>query len=333
MLDQEFITSIKHGGFRSFVKKAITSGIETTLILEEPRVIQFRHEEKFVVCVNDCIPVFQRSSNIATRNKAATKAVLSCFDIPTPRGILAKSEDELEKRLLENSLTFPLITKPVDQSLARGVTWNIRSPHELQQGIAYVQKTLVGLSAKQPDLFLVEEMVPGEEYRVLIFKQKIISCVKKVPASVIGNGESSIQELINIFNQKRQPGFEIKVDNVVLKNLAASGLTLQSILPKNTAQKLRNNLNMSDGGRAIECTSELSAKIQQACLKALDALGMNYGGIDVITPSISDPDAPYVILEVNPLPYYNMHEKPLVEGAGVDVSALLLKELFPSLQI
>lgn len=333
MLSQKYINSIKHGGFRSFVNKAAKLGIDITILLDDPRVLEFRYKDRIIVCVNDCIPIFKRTSNTATRNKAATKAVLSSFGIPTPRGILATSLHDLEEKLLETPLNFPLITKPVDQSLARGVTWNIQSRADLIQGIEHVKKTLLELSAKRPDVFLVEEMVPGEEYRVLVFNQAILSCVKKVPATVVGDGVSSIQQLIEVFNQTRMPGFEIKVDDTVTKNLGKADLTLQSVLPENTVQKLRNNLNMSDGGRAIECTDSVGQHIKRACLLALEALGMNYGGIDIITPSIVNPTSPFVVLEVNPLPYYNMHEKPLVEGKGIDFSAILLKELFPSIKI
>lgn len=47
---------------------------------------------------------------------------------------------------------------------------------------------------------------------------------------------------------------------------------------------------------------------------------------------IRDPKTRYVILEINSNPYYNMNEKPLVEGKGVDISWIFLKKMFPRLK-
>lgn len=332
MLNQKYISSIKHGGLRSFVEKATELGVSIKVIFEQPRVLELNYKGKVVFCVGDCVPIFKRSSNVATVNKAVTKAILTAAGLSTPRGILATTYVELKKKMGQFPLAYPLIAKPLDQSFAHGVTWNIQSEKELRKAVSVIQETSLK-PTNQTQAFLVEEMAPGEEYRVLAFNGSIISCVKKVPATIVGDGSSSIEQLITVFNKKRLPGFEIRVDATVKSTLQDAGLTLKSVLEKNTTQKLRNNLNMSDGGRSIECTADLSLKLQRACLKSLEVLSMNYGGIDIITPSISDPAAPYVILEVNPLPYYNMHEKPLVEGRAIDVSGILLKEIFPSLKI
>lgn len=332
MVSKKYIEEIKHGGFRSFIRRAIRCGVKVRIIFEQPRVLVLSYKQKSIVCVGDCIPVFKRSSDTATRNKAVTKAALASIGISTPRGILATTYTELKRKMVGVRLKYPLIAKPLDQGFAQGVTWNIQSEAELRKAVAYIRETSLKPAGQQQS-FLVEEMAAGEEYRVLIFKRTILSCVKKLPAIVTGDGHSSIRELVDSFNKKRSRGFELKIDAVVKESLRSAGLTLQSILPNGYAQKLRNNLNMSDGGRSIECTHLLSERLRKICILALDVLGMNYGGIDIITPSLTSPLAPYVILEVNPLPYYNMHEKPLVEGVGVDVSGILLKELFPSLKI
>jgi cyanophycin synthetase len=178
----------------------------------------------------------------------------------------------------------------------------------------------------------VEEMYIGDEYRVLIFNDKVVSCVKKVPATIVGNGQSTIKELVKTFDKTRAKGFEIKLDKTALKTITENNFKLDSVLPDKHVLKLRNNLNMSDGGRSIECTKEMSSRLKDICIKATAMAGLTYGGLDLMTKNLATTKDDYVILEINPNPFYNMHEKPLVEGVGVDVSKLILQYLFPSLK-
>jgi cyanophycin synthetase len=263
-----------------------------------------------------------------TRNKQFTKVLLENVGIRTPKGIVAKSYKETLPLIKKARLAYPLIVKPLDGSLARGVSWNIQSLPELKKAVSFFEKTR---KSKKSQL-LVEEMYIGDEFRVLIFNGKIVSCVKKVPATIIGDGKSTIKELVKIFDRTRTKGFEIKLDKTALKTISQKNLKLSSILPANYALKLRNNLNMSDGGRCIECTREMSEHLKRICIQATTTVGLTYGGLDLMTKNLATKKDDYVILEINPNPFYNMHEKPLVEGIGVDVSKRILEYLFPSLK-
>jgi cyanophycin synthetase len=324
---QQYIEKVKHGAYKSFLKKTLALGLSVELILHEKiPVVKITHGEKTLFCYGK-VPLFRSMCNL-TKNKSITKFVLESVGIRTPKGIVTHSFEDGIREVREKNLTYPLISKPVDGSLAKGVTWNITSEAGLQEAIEHA----LGAYGYREDIkILVEEMFVGNEYRVLVFNGKVLSCVEKIPAGITGDGEQSIQDLIHSFNKTRRHGFEIKLDTVAKETLSKAGYTLKTILPKDSFFKLRNNLNMSDGGRCIERTATMDKELQKTCVKAVESLGLTYGGLDLITNNISLPGAPYVILEVNPNPYYNMHEKPLVEGDGIDVSLILLKYLFPSL--
>ena len=89
---------------------------------------------------------------------------------------------------------------------------------------------------------------------------------------------------------------------------------------------------MSDGGRSIDVTTKLHPDLKQTCVRATESIGLTYGGVDFMADDISNPKTRYVILEINSNPYYNMNEKPLVEGEGIDISWLFLKKMFPHLK-
>jgi len=325
----EYIKNIKHGGFKSFFKKAVELGIDMEIIDEigGSPLIKLQHAGKTLFCYKRNLPIYKRMGNL-TKNKVVTKSVLAACDIQTPKGITATSFQNAVSLIQEKNLRYPLICKPVDGSLAQGVTWDIQSTQELRAAVSYAKNAY----GKRPGVkFIIEEMFVANEYRVLVFNKKVLSCVHKIPAGIIGDGTSSIEELITRFNMKRMPGFEIRMDKTVKETLKTHLLSLRSVLPKNHFFKLRNNLNMSDGGRAIECTKEMHSSFKDICVRAIEAVGLTYGGVDFFAHDIASPKSAYVIIEINPNPFYNMHEKPLVEGKGVDVSSEILKSIFPKL--
>jgi cyanophycin synthetase len=328
MIQHSLLKKIKHGGVKSLVKKALELGIEVKVFSQESSLIRLEYKGKKVFIRRGTVPI-ERVMGDMTRNKEVTKMVLNDVEIKTPRGVSARSLSEAIRFLKKKKLSFPLIVKPIDDSLARGVTWNIRSSKEIKAAVRLLYKNK---SFRKSKKFIIEEMFEGDEYRVLLFDGKAISCVRKIPASVTGDGKSTIKESIEKFNKRRLKGFEIKIDKVVLKTLKKNRLTLNSVLAKNYCLRLRHNLNMSDGGRAINYTKKMHQHYKDICEKAIEAVGLAYGGIDLLAKDITAKNSRYVIIEINPNPYYNMHEKPLVEGKGIDVSKIILVYLFPKLQ-
>lgn len=331
VLTKEDIKRFKHGGFRSFMNRALELGVSVEILMDAPKVYKFSYDGKDIFTTEWYIPLTKRYGNAAVTNKLATKTVLMENGISVPKGIVASSLSECRRKIKTSSLSFPLICKPLDSSLARGVTWNISSQKELAQAIPLAQKFSKASKDKGKAPFIVEEMVDGKEYRLIVFKNRVLACVNKVPASVIGDGTSSIDELIQAFNKTRDKGFEIRIDKSVRATLKKEHLTFRSVLPKGSTLRLRHNLNMSDGGRAIDCTSEVHPDTKAACIAATEAVGLTFAGIDIISPDISRSE--YTILEINSRPYHNMHEKPLVEGTATDISGILLNDLFPGLSL
>lgn len=324
-----YIKSLRHGGFRSLIQRASELGITVRVFSDgDVRFTKLSYRGKSVFCYKSNLPL-QRNMGNFTKQKTLTKAVLQNVGICTPRGITATSYADAVKKIRKEGLRYPLIAKPLDGSLAKGVTWNIQSEDELKVATRHA---LTAYGKRKGISFIVEEMFIGNEYRVLVLDGKVISCVQKIPAGITGDGHSTIQELINTFNQTRLDGFTIRLDAVAQVSLKQAGLTLASILEPGRFFKLRNNLNMSDGGRSIDVTNKMHSALKKIAVRAIETVGLTYGGIDLLSANIASGRAPYVIVEINPHPFYNMNEKPLVEGKGVDVSYLILKKLFPHLQ-
>lgn len=322
------IDRIRHGGVRSLLKRALELGIDVKFSSQNDSIAILTYKNKKIVIKKSTVPLQRRMGNMTT-DKNLTKICLKEFGINSPKGFVSNSSKEALKMVRKMKLRYPLILKPVNGTLARGVIWDIRTEKELEKSIIQFKKTEKKFHYSH---FIVEEMQTGKEYRVLIYNGRVVSCVEKIAASVIGDGVSTIDNLIHQFNKKRKKGFEIKIDKVVIENLKRNKLDVKSVIPKGKILKLRNNLNMSDGGRSVEYTKKMSKFFKKVCEKACSAVGISYGGIDLFTKDISLSGAEYAILEINPNPFYNMHEKPLVEGRGIDFSLKILKFLFPGLK-
>jgi len=84
---------------------------------------------------------------------------------------------------------------------------------------------------------IVEEMFKKNKYCMLVLKNKVISCIKKIPTTITSARVLTISELISVQNKKRLPEFDIKLGSVALttlkkqciKTVRALGLTFGDI--------------------------------------------------------------------------------------------------------
>jgi cyanophycin synthetase len=320
---ENFLKTIKHGGINSFYRRAFELGVDVREIGSDKDVIRLKYKIKSVYMRRQTIPVNKRLGGF-TRNKMLTKSILADAGIRVPRGGVIMDMKDIRKIVAGYKIKYPLIVKPQNGTRAKGVTWNVKNPKELEAAAKVSFKQTKGPA-------LIEEMFIGNEYRVLVFNNKILSAVQKIAAGITGDGKSTIQELIEKFDENRNPGFKINIDKIAKDTIKGHRYTMSTILKKGYFLQLRHNLNMSDGGRCINQTRATHPYYKEICKKATSVLGLQFGGVDILAKDIRKP-GPYVILEVNPNPYFNMHELALVEGKPVDVSEAIMLELFPKIK-
>jgi cyanophycin synthetase len=335
ILDEEAVqNSIRHGGFKSLLKRAIRCGVEVALLSEEGEkaLVRMRHGGKTFFMNGANAPVWKLMTNL-TRDKEMTKLILEEVGVIVPKGFISTSAEAAIRTMKKAAFGYPVILKPTHGSMSRGVSWDIRNAADLRQAIRDFRTAKQEHGFKRAT-FLVEEMFIGREYRLLVFKGNVIACTEKTSATIHGNGQSTIQELINVFNDSRLTGYDLRLDATALATLKRERLTLDSIPKTNRSIRLRNNMNMTDGGRAINSLHLMHPSFKDVCARAMGIAGLEFAGIDFLVKNISDEATlgNYVVLEINSNPYYNMHESPLVEGDDTDVSLILLQEIFPGLR-
>jgi cyanophycin synthetase len=262
-------------------------------------------------------------------DKEGTKQILRDAGVPVPHGTVINYLDELEGAIEEVG-GYPIVIKPLDGNHGRGITIDIKDWNEAEKAYDVAREISRGV--------IVERYYRGRDHRVLVINGKVVAVAERVPAHVVGNGKSTVQELIDETNRDPNRGeghdnvlTKITVDRNSLTLLQRQGYTLDTVLPSGEICYLRATANLSTGGIAVDRTDDIHPENIWLCQRVAKIIGLDIAGIDVVTADITKPlrDVGGVIVEVNAAPGFRMHVCPSV-GLARNVAAPVLNMLFPN---
>ncbi len=258
-------------------------------------------------------------------DKLATATLLKEHGLPVPNFASFSPFAYPEALQFFREFPKPVVVKPrLSTSAGVGVTTGISSEKDFQRAFA-----IAGAYGKD---IMIEEFVPGEDYRVLVLKGRILSIVKRNRLHVIGDGKSTVAEL---------------VDHSLAYNIARPKPTMKQILDNDTRQYLKNN-NMSlrdvpgtnerfylkrmcNSGPIEEITDAAPDACKSLALKAAEVIGTNLCAVDLISDdsSGSASNAQFMINEVNTSPALFNNGAPVGLGEPeLWCTEEILKEIF-----
>lgn len=224
-------------------------------------------------------------------DKFLTKSLLRQAGVPTPEGILvANAEEALRFR---KKVGGPIVLKPRFGMRGRGVTVNLSGPKEVAS--AFKRASRFG------EVLAETYIADAIDYRCLATEQTCVSVFRRLLPWVVGDGTSTIAELIEAKNADRQwnlstVGTYIPVDLRTRRHLKRSELTLESVLPAEKAVVVRDVGGLSSGGDPYECSSDLPESVKATVTRAVAAIpGLSWAGCDVLI----GPDGLAQVIEVN----------------------------------
>ena len=186
-------------------------------------------------------------------------------------------------------------------------------------------------------MIVVESLILGKDYRCLIIDGRVAAIAERVPASVTGDGTSTIEQLVDTANAdpRRGVGHEkvltrIKVDDAAVERVRDQGFEMTDVPPEGVMVKLALTGNMSTGGISIDRTFEAHPENVEIAEEAARMVGLDIAGIDFICPDITEPvrETGGAICEVNAAPGFRMHTHPTI-GEPQFIAKPVVDMLFP----
>ena len=318
-----------------FMFDAIQKGVQVKVLDESDQFLrlQFQDHVEYVKNAN----MTSKDSYIVPlimENKTVTKKVLKEAGFRVPGGAEFSSMEEAVKaypRFADQAF----VIKPKSTNYGLGITIFKEGAdlEDYQAGLA--------IAFREDSSVLVEEFMPGTEYRFFVIGGEVQAIMLRVPANVIGDGIRTVKELVEEKNSDplrgtnhRAPLELIQLGELEQLMLKEQGLTIESVPQANQIVYLRENSNISTGGDSIDMTDEFSEAYKKIAVSAVEALGAKISGIDLIIPDKEiDPTTDkkaYGIIEANFNPAMHMHVYPFA-GKGRRLTMNVLKLLYPEI--
>lgn len=244
--------------------------------------------------------------------KSETARLLRAHGLPGSQNKLVSS---LEAALsAAKEMGYPLVIKPNNKDRGEGVAADLI--HEADLIAAYEE------ACKWSSQILVEKHQAGFTHRFTVVHNKVMRVAKHVAFGVIGNGHSSVEQLVatNALNieEKKRAWRNLKsnacLDEEALGLLAQYGLTKDSIPTAGQYVKLRRKDNVSAGGQRL--TLDIGQQVHPdniaLALNAVKLIGLDFAGVDLITPDVgrSWRELPVTICEINGNPQLVARDDP-----------------------
>ena len=271
-----------------------------------------------------------RTSNIAVElasDKEETNSILRDLGLPVPKQLMVRSAGEALKAA--QRIGFPVVIKPLAGNHGRGVSINLKTPDEIE--MAYEKSSEHGRTA------VVEGYIEGFDHRLLVVNGELVAAAKRMPGHIVGDGEHTIEQLVDIVNQDPRRGIghekvltRLEFDDQADRLLTKLNYDRNTIPDKEEVVFLRSTANLSTGGTAIDVTDTIHPDNREMAIRTINAIGLDIGGVDFLTRDITESyrDAGGGICEVNAGPGFRMHVAPS-EGTPRDVAGPVLEMLFP----
>jgi cyanophycin synthetase len=156
-------------------------------------------------------------------------------------------------------------------------------------------------------LVMIERQIPGDVHILLYLDGKLIDAIQRRPSQVMGDGRSTIRELIRAGNKRRvkKSGHSalkvLEIDFDCRKTLRRAGLSLNSVPEKGRAVVVKTTTNESAAHGCDSIRERIDGELVREGARATEVLGIRLAGVDVITEKMSLPlnQSGGAIIEVN----------------------------------
>lgn len=244
------------------------------------------------------------------QDKDLTRTFLRQAGIPVPEGRTVSSPEDAWEAA--EDIGIPVVVKPTDANHGRGVFIDLSTQEQVAD--AYEQ------ALKEGSGVMVEKFIPGVDHRLLVVGDKMIAASRGDPAVVVGDGESTIVQLIEtqLNSDPRRGELETcpwdKIDTVKWDPVILADLQNQGHPPESIPHDGERVLVARFANWAIDITDDVHPTVSEHVITAAKTAGLDICGVDVVCKDIAQPLEPQggAIVEINASPGLLMHLKPAI---------------------
>ena len=272
------------------VEEAYKRGIDVQIDDAYAGLFTLSHGGRRIRCRESLSDLTSAISMSLCQDKCLTHKVLSQAGLNVPSQQLAGNADDNLAFLEQHTR---VVVKPVDGEQGNGVAVDLDS-------IEHVQLAIEAARAFDSRV-LLESFHEGLDLRIVVIGFEVVAAAIRRPAQVTGDGQHSIQRLIEAQSRRRQAATggesRIALDAETLRAVQAAGYEYDSILSAGQVLAVRRTANLHTGGCLEDVTGVLHPVLADAAIRAARALDIPVVGLDLMVPAADQPD--YVFIEAN----------------------------------
>lgn len=229
-----------------------------------------------------------KKTRLACKHKAVTKEMFRSAGAPVAEGKLFNIDESHENVIsYADSLGWPVVVKPGIGTGGVGVTANITSSEDLIWAINNISFSKLA-SERNDETFILEKHISGKELRVLVAGGKAVSAIERIQPHVVGDGVSSIGQLVLKKNKQRSQNpnlsnSKVKKGKAAKFQLKRQGLTFESIPDAGQLVTLSPVFSISQGADSRSVIDLVHPSVLDAAVKAAGGVPDLYEtGVDFI---------------------------------------------------
>lgn len=278
---------------RLVILEARARGIEVELLTPDAEFYRLRHGGHTRVCRESLSQLTSAVAVACCDDKRVTSRLLASAGISVAEQVEATSAERDFAFLKKHGA---IVVKPARGEQGRGVSVGVRDPESLIHSIEQARAV--------SQVVLLEELVSGEELRVIMIDDEVVAAAVRRPPEVIGNGMDSVESLIEEQSRRRQAATrghsEIPRDEETRRCVREAGYDYSDVLPKGERLLVRRGANLHTGGTIHDVTNDLHPHLVEISRRAARALDIPVVGLDLMVPDLTGET--YWVIEANERP-------------------------------
>ena len=284
---------------RIIVSEARRRGIFAEVTDAEGGFFRLTHGGRSVHCRESLSELTSGVAVSICDDKAVTRRVVQRAGVVVPEQMVAGDRAATAAFLQKHG---SLVVKPARGEQGRGVAVGLETLDEVNDAVEFARRF--------SDRVLVEQQAQGDDLRLIVIDYQLVAAAIRRPARVIGDGTSTIRQLIELQSRRRAAatGGEsvIPIDAETERCVARAGFSLSDVGPEGVEIAVRKAANLHTGGTIHDVTDQVHPVLAEAAVTAARAIEIPVTGIDFIVRSPSEPD--YAFIEANERPGLANHE-------------------------